>query len=141
MPPRKSLPLKDFATVKAQTRVLLKRFQSGAIARKSNWIDEAPAEGFFDIERNYFTRPPIPFQPFARKVKIPAGDKVIFHGDFHGDIRSFVSTLKWLNENELLDGFKLKAQCLVRLSGRLYRPRFVWHRSDVHPDASEDGQS
>ncbi len=108
MPPRKSLPLKDFATVKAQTRVLLKRFQSGAIARKSNWIDEAPAEGFFDIERNYFTRPPIPFQPFARKVKIPAGDKVIFHGDFHGDIRSFVSTLKWLNENELLDGFKLK---------------------------------
>ncbi|GIS58315.1 MAG: hypothetical protein CM1200mP2_05400 [Planctomycetaceae bacterium] len=33
---------------------------------------------------------------------------MIFHGDFHGDIRSFISTLEWLNRSGRMSGFRIK---------------------------------
>lgn len=108
MPAKRSLPLPDFLDVQAPALQLLEQFQNGSLANASNWTGEAPSEEFFDIQRNYFTRPPSPFQPFAQRVILPADSTVLFHGDLHGDIRSLVSTLQWLNEEEYLDGFKLK---------------------------------
>ena len=108
MPTKKQLPLGDFDDVKSQALEALKHYQKSDLANKQSWIGEPPKETeFFAIDRSYYTRSPIPFQPFAQKVRISPGSKVIFHGDFHGDIRSFITTLVWLNEKELLDGFKL----------------------------------
>ena len=101
MPTKEQLPLKDFGVVHSQARRLLEQFRRSDLSENTNWIGEQPKDAeFFDIDRSYYTRSPIPFQPFAQKVKIPPGSKVIFHGDLHGDIRSFISTLIWLNENE-----------------------------------------
>ena len=109
MPAKKQLPLKDFAIVDAAATRVLQQFQRSTLSDTSNWIGTSPRKDeFFDMERSYYRRPPIPFQPFAQKVKIPAGSEVVFHGDLHGDIRSLVSTLDWLNENGYMDGFKLK---------------------------------
>ena len=88
---------------------MLRHFQASDLSTPSHWIGEKPKEDeFFDIDRSYYTRSPIPFQPFAQKVEIPAGSTLIFHGDFHGDIRSFISTLVWLNRNDYMEGFQLK---------------------------------
>lgn len=109
MPKKEQLPIQDFGDVRAQATQLLDQFKEGDLSVESNWVGNPPkASEFFDTGRAYYTRSRIPFQPFAQKLKIPAGSKVIFHGDFHGDIRSFISTLVWLNENDYLDGFKLK---------------------------------
>lgn len=109
MPSKTQLPLPNFDVLHGQARQLLKHFQHGDLAVADNWVGEKPKdEEFFDIDRSYYTRPPIPFQPFTQKVRIPQGSKVVFHGDFHGDIRSFIASLTWLNENAYLDGFKIK---------------------------------
>ncbi len=109
MPPKKQLPLADFAIAQSVANQLLKQYQTGPLATESNWVGTRPKEDeFFDIERSYYQRPPISFQPFAQKAVIPAGSKVIYHGDFHGDIRSFISSLVWLNDNDYMDGFKFK---------------------------------
>ena len=109
MPTNEQLPLKDFEIVSATATRVLQQFQESTLSDESNWIGKSPQDdGFFDVKRSYYQRPPLPFQPFTQKVKIPPGSKVIFHGDLHGDIRSLVSTLDWLNENGFMDGFKLK---------------------------------
>jgi len=110
MPTKKQLPLSDFGAVKSLAMSALKHYQKSSLADKTNWLGERPKENeFFAIDRSYYTRSRIPFQPFAQKVRIRPGSKVIFHGDFHGDIRSFITTLEWLNEKKLLDGFKLSS--------------------------------
>ena len=62
---------------------------------------------FFNTNRAYFLKPPIPFQPFAQKLQVPSGSEVVFHGDFHGDIHSFIAMLDSLNQAGTLDGFRL----------------------------------
>lgn len=110
IPGPKQLPIKDFEVVRGLANDVLKHFQKSDLANTEHWLGEKPtAEEFFDTTRTYYTRASrIPFQPFTQKVKVPVGSKVIFHGDFHGDIRSFISTLVWLNKNGILDGFKFK---------------------------------
>lgn len=109
MPTNEQLPLKDFPVVTSTAEQLLEQFQESTLADESKWIGKSPKDdGFFDIKRSYFQPPRLPFQPFTQKVRIPAGSQVIFHGDLHGDIRSLVSTLGWLNENGFMQGFKLK---------------------------------
>lgn len=109
MPAKEKLPIQDFGIVSAQARNLLEHLRDGTLADDQNWLGEKPKPTeFFDIDRSYFTRPPLPFQPFTQKLQIPPGSHVIFHGDFHGDIRSFIATLDWLNANGYLDGFQLK---------------------------------
>lgn len=110
MPTLEQLPIKDFEIVDSQARQLLGYFQQSDLAAAENWVGQKPNDSeFFDIQRSYFTRPPLPFQPFTQKLDIDSASKVIFHGDFHGDIRSFISTLDWLNEAGYLAGFKIKS--------------------------------
>jgi len=109
IPSKEQLALPDFAVVQSQTLKMLRHFQTSDLAERSNWVGTMPQKDeFFDIKRSYYTRPPIPFQPFTQKLQIPAGSKVVFHGDFHGDIRSFIATLDWLNANGVLEGFRIK---------------------------------
>lgn len=109
MPAREQLPLPDYGVVKTQAVNTLKQFQTSELADSKNWIGAKPKQNeFFDTDRSYYTRSPVPFQPFAQKYKIPVGSQVVFHGDFHGDIRSMIGMLDWLNEKQILDGFRIK---------------------------------
>ena len=83
-------------------------FTTGTMNKAENWVGGKPKDTeFFNAQRAYFLRPPIPFQPFAQKLSVPNGSEVIFHGDFHGDIHSFVAMLDSLNQSGKMDGFRL----------------------------------
>jgi len=83
------------------------------MAESTNWIGENPLRsGFLDTNAAYFLKPrsgfaPLPFQPFAQKLNVPAGSEVFFHADFHSDIHSLLADLAWLNEHNYLRGFEI----------------------------------
>lgn len=53
-----------------------------------------PNQSFFK-EKNY--------HPFVQKVEIEPEDQVAFHGDFHGDIRSFNAFIEFLTKHRYMD--------------------------------------
>ena len=107
-PDKDKLPLPDYGVVDTQALQALRTFQNSELADSKNWLGTVPKSSeFLDVKRSYYTRSPVPFQPFAQKLQIPVGSQVIFHGDFHGDIRSLMAMLDWLNEQKILDGFKI----------------------------------
>ena len=100
--------LPSFSEVEITLKAAFNLFRNGSMGLDANWVGSVPKTNeFFDPDRAYFLRPPIPFQPFAQKLKLPAGSEVVFHGDFHGDIHSFIAMLDSLNQAEILDGFRL----------------------------------
>ena len=102
------LPLRDFGAVLRLVERVAEINRRGPLAESANWIGTPPQDAqFFDTRRSYFTRAPIPFQPFAQKFIAPPGSEIIFHGDFHGDVRSFIATLEWLNRSGRLEGFRI----------------------------------
>ena len=107
LPPLEKLPLKTFAQFQETLDAFLDQSKRGTIAQTNAWIDwNSSHQKFFDTTKVYFDNG-LPFQPFAMKLSLPAGAEVIFHGDFHGDARSFVKSLDWLNTHGYLDGFQL----------------------------------
>ena len=108
-PDKQQLPLKEFQVVRQLVNKLFVHTKQAPIADSSNWIGEKPdPEEFFDTRRAYFLRSAIRFQPFAQKLVAEPGSELIFHGDFHGDIRSFIATLEWLNRSGRMAGFQIK---------------------------------
>ncbi len=108
-PSKEQLPLKDFRVVQQLVSKLFAHTKQSAIADLPNWVGEKPdPREFFDTRRAYFLRSAIRFQPFAQKLVAEPGSELIFHGDFHGDIRSFIATLEWLNRSGRMTGFKIK---------------------------------
>ena len=108
-PEKDQLPLKDFRVVQQLVEKLFGHTKQSEIAQLPNWIGEKPDPAeFFDTRRAYFLRSAIRFQPFAQKLAADPGSEMIFHGDFHGDIRSFISTLEWLNRSGRMSGFRIK---------------------------------
>ena len=100
--------LPEFKPVAEALNATFELFKTGTMNAESNWVGEKPNDNeFFNAQRAYFLRPPIPFQPFAQKLTAPAGSEIIFHGDFHGDIHSFITMLDSLNKAGTLDGFRL----------------------------------
>lgn len=107
-PDKELLPLKTFAKVEGALQAVFDGFKAGPMKNATRWVGEAPkSDEFFDTRRAYFLKPPIPFQPFAQKLELPPGAEIIFHGDFHGDIHSFIAVIDWLNQNDFMDGFRL----------------------------------
>ena len=107
-PSKEQLPLKDFQVVEQLVEKLFRHTKQAVIADVSNWVGEKPdPTEFLNTQRAYFIRPGIRFQPFAQKLVAPPGSELIFHGDFHGDIRSFISTLEWLNRSGRMKGFQI----------------------------------
>ena len=49
------------------------------------------------------------FDPFVRKVHLPATSVIAFHGDFHGDVLSLALMLERLNQRGLMHGFRITA--------------------------------
>jgi hypothetical protein len=113
LPSRALLPLAQFAEFDAVLQSFFTLSQTGALARSTNWIGTAPSTNtFFNTARAYFlpvsVQPvPVPFEPFAQKLALPADSEVYFRGDLHGDIRSLLANLSWLNEQGYLRGFDI----------------------------------
>ena len=108
-PPAKlQTALPKFDPVAEALLAVFNLFTTGTMNKAENWVGGKPKDTeFFNAQRAYFLRPPIPFQPFAQKLSMPNGSEVIFHGDFHGDIHSFVAMLDSLNQSGKMDGFRL----------------------------------
>ncbi len=116
MAPRDRLPLRTFAEFSAALEPFLSLSRTGALARAGGWLGSKPPSQatFFNVDRGYFDTPTVPFQPFAQREVLPAGTRVFFHGDLHGDIHSLVAYLESLNQEGHLDGFRV-AKPEVRL--------------------------
>ncbi|MEZ5324394.1 MAG: metallophosphoesterase family protein [Verrucomicrobiales bacterium] len=90
---------------------LLNRFvgvQLGdALANEALWIGGKPDSRFFDSQLCYFNDPAVAFMPFAQKLSLAPGSRVIFNGDLHGDIRSLITTIGSWQQQGLLNGFRI----------------------------------
>ena len=113
LPSRDLLPLAQFAEFDAVLQSFFALSQTGTLSRATNWVGPVPSTNtFFNPSRAYFlpaTDPAatIPFEPFAQKLALPADGEVYFHGDLHGDIRSLLANLAWLNDQGYLRGFDI----------------------------------
>ena len=108
MPPKALLPLQTFAEFDRELDAYFALATNGPLAAPANWVGTAPGrETFLDVRRNWYTKPAIPFEPFAEKIVLPPGAKVFLQGDLHGDIRSLLAVLGRLQEQKRLDGFAL----------------------------------
>ena len=74
----------------------------------TNWVGSGPKkEAFFDVTKGWFLPPEIPFEPFAQKLVLPAGSRVILQGDLHGDVRSLLAVIDKWNDQKWLEGFRI----------------------------------
>lgn len=109
LPPRESLPLQSFAEMDRVLDAFFGVVTNGPLATAGHWVGDAASPGtFLNVQRAWFLNPPIPFQPFAQKLVLPANAKVFLQGDLHGDIHSLLAVLRKLNDRQLLDGFAIK---------------------------------
>jgi hypothetical protein len=110
LPSKEILPLKTFAEFDVVLSAFLEQSRTGMLSHADLWLGEMPVkEGFFDTSRAYFQKGAATqkFRPFAHKLSVPEGSQVFFHGDFHGDVQSFITALQWLNEKKYLNGFRI----------------------------------
>ena len=110
MPSKDILPLKTFAEFDLVLSAFINQFRTGPLSQANLWVGDFPQkDGFFDTSRAYFERSANKpqFRPFAQKLEVPHGSEVFFHGDFHGDVKSFITALEWLNEQKYLKGFRI----------------------------------
>jgi hypothetical protein len=108
LPPKHLLPLKNFQAFNDVLEAYFQLSKTGQLRELAAWLGEKPqASQFFNTDASYFSKPPIPFQPFVQRLIIPAGAEALFHGDFHGDIHSLVAWIDWLNQQGYLRDFKI----------------------------------
>ena len=128
MPPSNLLPLKDFGELDATINDFNRQCVHGTLGDTKLWVGELPTtNGFFNLDTAYFLKPTSssamfverfiphprnaaaapPFQPFAAKLVVNEGAEIFFHADLHGDIRSLIGDLDWLNRQGYLTGFKI----------------------------------
>jgi Calcineurin-like phosphoesterase len=120
MPAKDLLPLSRFRELDDLLTTLFDQCKTGALSRTNLWLDELPTTaGFFNTSAAYFLKSEkqraaggdptaVLFQPFAQKLVVPEKAEVFFHADFHGDVRSLLADLGWLNEHGYLGDFKIK---------------------------------
>ncbi|HEX7862996.1 MAG TPA: metallophosphoesterase family protein [Verrucomicrobiae bacterium] len=108
-PAKDVLPLKQFAEFDLVLAAFLQHSRTHSLAQSNAWLGTMPDSRFFDTSRAYFQKTSTgpTFKPFAQKLNVPSGSQVFFHGDFHGDVQSFITALEWLNEQKYLSGFKI----------------------------------
>src|SRR5437867_3368356 len=113
--PRKDLlPLLEFGELAEVLAAFFDQCKTGALARTDQWVGQTPAtNGFFNTATGYFMKPetarspPVLFQPFAQKLVLPTGSEAFFRADLHGDLRSLLADLTWLNEHGYLREFSV----------------------------------
>jgi hypothetical protein len=128
MPPKNLLPLAGFGEMDSALSEFFQQCKSGRMGQTNLWVGVGPStNAFFNTETAYFLKPLAPasafverfiprprnpqsappFQPFAVKLQVNEGAEIFFHADLHGDIRSLMCDLTWLNREGYLDGFKI----------------------------------
>jgi Calcineurin-like phosphoesterase len=128
MPPKSLLPLSGFGELDSALSDFFQQCKHGSLGQTNLWLGERPsANAFFNTETAYFLEPTVsasafvesfvprprnpqaapPFQPFAAKLRVNEGAEIFFHADLHGDIRSLMGDLAWLNREGYLDAFKI----------------------------------
>lgn len=105
--PRPLLPLRSPAEFNRALDELLEMFRSGPLARADAWLDAPPDPSFLDLDAAYFLQPDVPFVPFARRLRVPAGTRLLIQGDLHGDIHSLLAALDHFQAEGYLDGFRI----------------------------------
>lgn len=109
-PPKALLPLQSFAEFEMALNAFFHHSTNGPIASATNWVGTAPQpDPFLNVNRSWFTSPETSFEPFAEKLTLPPGDRVVLMGDLHGDIRSLMAVLGQLQARHWLDGFAVSA--------------------------------
>lgn len=81
---------------------------NGPLADQNNWVKtgllgkQKPSNEFYSTTK---------FEPYVQKLEIEPGTEVAFHGDVHGDIKSFNAFIEDLNNKGYMDPqdpFKIK---------------------------------
>jgi hypothetical protein len=114
--PRKELlPLRRFSELDEVLWAFFDQCKGGPLSQATNWVGHAPRRNdFFNTAPVSFlpsatstSSAAIPFQPFAQKLSVPESSEIFFRADLHGDIRSLMANLSWLNEKSYLRGFSI----------------------------------
>jgi len=108
LPPKELLPLENFGQFEEVLEAFFKLSKEGTLAQSSAWLGQEPVKPqFFNTDAVYFLKPSIPFQPFVQRELVTPGTQIFLHGDLHGDIRSLVAWVDWMNRNGYLRDFRL----------------------------------
>jgi len=107
-PKKKIFPIQNYAEFDKLLDEFFKLTKQGPLGTDAHWLGKAPVtRTFFDTSKHYYTDQDLKFTPFVQRLELPADSTVIVHGDLHGDVRSLMHGLHWLNEEGALRGFKL----------------------------------
>lgn len=114
-PKREVLPLAGFSEMDAVLNAFFAQCKTGALAQATNWTGPVPGQNsFFNTGSAWFIpsktvpgSPSIPFEPYAQKLSVPEGSEIFFRADLHGDIRSLLADLAWLNDKGQLKDFTI----------------------------------
>jgi hypothetical protein len=112
-PANDQLPLAHFSEFEDVLTAFFAQCRTGALSRTTNWVAPPPTQKtFFNTDTAYFLpapagAPAIPFEPFAQKLAVPETSEIFFRADLHGDVRSLLADLTWLNEKEYLRDFSI----------------------------------
>jgi len=107
LPRNDLLPLKKFSEFDEVLTAFFDQCKAGDFSRATNWIGAAATPNqFLNTASAYFLgsglSPAIPFQPFAQKLSVPEDSEIFFRADLHGDVRSLLANLTWLNDKGYL---------------------------------------
>ncbi|MBX3743726.1 MAG: serine/threonine protein phosphatase [Verrucomicrobiae bacterium] len=105
--PRHLLPLRSPAEFNRALDELLDLFRSGPLAQADAWLDGPPPPSFLDPNAAYYLQSDTPFVPFARRLRVPPGSRLLIQGDLHGDIHSLLACLDHFQAEGHLDGFRI----------------------------------
>ncbi len=114
-PPNRLLPLQRFSEFDEVLTAFFAQCQTGTLSQAVNWAGPTPTKNaFFNTATAYFlpsatstSSPAIPFEPYAQKLSVPEDSEIFFRADLHGDVRSLLANLTWLNEKGYLRGFSV----------------------------------
>lgn len=114
-PRRDLLPLRNLSEFEQVVTDFFNLCKTGTMSEAGNWVGQKPTEQqFFNTATAYFLRsrtapnsPAIPFEPFAQKLSVPERTEIYLRADLHGDVRSLLANLTWLNTNGYLNGFTI----------------------------------
>jgi hypothetical protein len=109
LPPRERLPLPAFGPLGVELDRFLARAVEAVKGSPEAWLVSRPSAAFTDLADNWFAGGKASFEPFARKLELPPGSRVLLQGDLHGDILSLLAVVGRLQERGWMDGFRITA--------------------------------
>ncbi len=110
LPPRDLLPLQTFTPLGHVLKDYFAMVSGGPLADTALWVGSAPNPAtYFNVSQHGIPSPTSqrPFDPYARKLVLPAGTEVVLQADLHGDIHSLLAVLARWQELGWLEDFRL----------------------------------